>query len=369
MGIGDTKGGLEWLLIGPAAEPSAAVKQMRVVSDGTYAKGTGWANQERAAGGSNRQINEEIDNVLAVCYNWGIDMAEHDDFLPPEAFSGLTDISKDRKRILRSLDLAYDALSAADNLGCSAFREGLSATLEVSAPQLSEKQRANYIEGTTLLEADPRSEPSGVIDTIASALRIVSRRTLLATADLLQERPLSKQPITDVLSGMVEATRGSKTTSRQGLHAAFLPLSRPSAGPSAGRGPLVSCLDSPVAVVVEDIAPYIRSIVSYDLRLEEHRKQLDQAFHGERSSKRARTTRASRAALEGGSKASTRRERWFPANTNSQAVLESGGIGWQDEVPSKNKITRTDEKDEYGSSRRLSVGSIESVGPTAVTAQ
>ncbi|KAI4275118.1 MAG: hypothetical protein LQ337_003443 [Flavoplaca oasis] len=355
MSIGDTKGGLEWLLIGAAAEPGEAVKQMRVVSDGTYVKGMGWVSQESAATESGQQIIKEVDHVLAVCNEWGIDMAGYDDFLPLETLSGLPANSKDRKRTLKSLDLAFDALSAADSLGYSGFRDGLRATVEVSAPPMSDKQRASYVEGTTLVEADLRSDASGVIDTIASALRIVSRRTLLATADLLQDRPLSEQCITDVLPRMVEANQGSGTSSRQRLHATFLPLSKPSVGPSAAKGPFISCLDSPVAVVLEDIAPYVRSIVSYDLRLEEHRKRLDQAFHGERSSKRARTTRASRAALEGGSKANTRRERWFPANTNFQAVLESGGTGWQNEVVSKGRIGGIDETDESGASRRLKI--------------
>ena len=369
MSIGDTKGGLEWLLIGEAAEPGEAIKQMRVISDGTYVKGMGWVNQESAATESGQQTIKEVDHVLAVCNDWGIDMAEYDDFLPLEALSGLPANSKDRRKTLKSLDLAFDALSAADSLGYSGFRDGLRATVEVSAPPMSDKQRASYVEGTTLVEADLRSDASGVIDTMASALRIVSRRTVLATADLIKDRPLSEQCITDVLPRMVEANQGSGTSSGQGLHATFLPLSKPSVGPSAVKGPLISCLYSPVAVVLEDIAPYVRSIVSYDLRLEEHRKRLDQAFHGERSSKRARTTRASRAALEGGSKANTRRERWFPANTNFQAVLESGGTGWQDEVASKGMIGGIDGTDESGASRPLSVGSIESVGSTPVTAK
>ncbi|CAO1599511.1 hypothetical protein XANCAGTX0491_003234 [Xanthoria calcicola] len=363
MGIGDSKGGLEWLLIGSAAETNEDPKQMRVVSDGTYSKGMGSMGQEWAAPGSAQQIDAEIDNFLAVCNHWGIDVAEQDDFLPLAAFSDLTADVKDKRRTLESVDLVHDALSAADTLRYSGFRSDLGVSLDVSAPPRSEKQRANYVEGTTLLEADLRPEPSGISDSIASALRICARRTFVATAESLQDHPLPVQSLTDALPGMVEASQGGGPISREGLRAAFLPLSKPSVGSSAGRGPLISSLDSQVAVVVEDIAPYIRSIVSYDLRLEQHRKQLELAFHGERSSKRARTTRASRAALEGGSKANTRRERWFPANTDFQAVLESGGAGWQEEAFSPSRISRPDANDESGASRRLSAGSIESVGP------
>ncbi|KAL9000277.1 MAG: hypothetical protein Q9169_000994 [Polycauliona sp. 2 TL-2023] len=362
MGIGDTKGGLEWLLIEPAAQSDEVTKQMRVVSDGTYAKGMGWVKQDGAVLGSGQQINEEADNILRVCNGWGIDMAEQDNFLPLEAFSDQSANAEDRRKTLRSLDVVYDALSAADTFRYSGFRDSLSATLEVEAPPMSEKQRANFAEGGTLLEADTKCEPSGVIDAIASALRVVGRRTLLATAGLLEDDALCERSITNALPRMVEASRGGGQMSRQDLRTSFLPLSKPSIGPSAGRGPLISSLDSPVAVVVEDIAPYVRSIVSYDLRLEEHRKQLELAFHGERRSKRARTTRASRAALEGGSKANTRRERWFPGNTDVQAVLRSGGIGWQDDASLMNRIREVEVNDDSGASRRLSVGSTESVG-------
>ncbi|KAI4222868.1 MAG: hypothetical protein L6R36_005828 [Xanthoria steineri] len=363
MGIGDSKGGLEWLLIRSAAETNEDPKQMRVVSDGTYSKGMGWMGQEWTAPGSAQQIDAEIDNFVSVCNYWGIDVAEQDGFMPLAAFSDMPADDKDKRRTLESLDLVHDALSAADTLRYSGFRSDLGVSLEVSAPPRSEKQRANYVEGTTLLEADLQPEPSGISDSIASALRICARRTFVATAESLQDHPLPVQSLTDALPGMMEVSQGEGPISREGLHAAFLPLSKPSVGSSAGRGPLISSLDSQVAVVAEDIAPYIRSIVWYDLRLEQHRKQLELAFHGERSSKRARTTRASRAALEGGSKANTRRERWFPANTDFQAVLESGGVGWQEEAFSASRISRSDANDDSGASRRLSAGSIESVGP------
>ncbi|KAL8860703.1 MAG: hypothetical protein Q9178_002733 [Gyalolechia marmorata] len=363
MGLGDTKGGLEWMLVEPAVGMNTMTKHMRVVSDGTYLKGMGWRDYKKAVPESGQQIDTEIDNVLAVCHGWSIDVADQDNFMPTEAFMDLPASPDDRRRKLRSLDLAYDALSAADTLRNSGFRNGLRATIEVSAPPMSEKQRANYVEGTVLLEADVQPEHLGVSDSLASALRVVARRTLLATTELLHDHPLSEQSIIDNLPRMVKANKGVKVVGPQGLSATFLPLSKPSVGTSAGRGPLISSLDRPVSVVVEDIAPYIRSIVSYDLRLEEHRKQLDLAFHGERSIKRARTTRASRAALEGGSKANTRRERWFPTNTDFEAVLETGGTGWQEEAIRRNGVGGPDTNDDFGLSRRSSVGSIESTLP------
>lgn len=100
---------------------------------------------------------------------------------------------------------------------------------------------------------------------------------------------------------------------------------------TAQRGSHISSFDGPISSIVKDLAPYVRSIVSYDMRLEEHRLQLNsQLAQNGRNGKRMRTTRASHAALEGGSKAHTRRERWFPVDTNYTLILQSGGNGWQE---------------------------------------
>ena len=114
--------------------------------------------------------------------------------------------------------------------------------------------------------------------------------------------------------------------------AVFEPIAR-SNKPVLGilKGPQISAFDGSLSIITEDLAPYVRSIVSYDLRLEEQRRLLSSLLSQPgKNGKRQRTTRASRAALEGGSKARTRRERWFPNNTNFDSVLQSGGEDWQD---------------------------------------
>lgn len=142
--------------------------------------------------------------------------------------------------------------------------------------------------------------------------------------------------------------------------AAFEPIAR-STKPVLGipRGPQISAFDGSLSIITEDLAPYVRSIVSYDLRLEEHRGLLSSLLSQKgQNSKRQRTTRASRAALEGGSKAHTRRERWFPNNTNFDSVLQSGGQGWQD-IALKQAMAESSEGEmalDEGS-RRDSVGS------------
>ena len=95
--------------------------------------------------------------------------------------------------------------------------------------------------------------------------------------------------------------------------------------PPTGR--TAPSLDTPVHSLVTEVAPYVRCIVAFDVRLEEQRNELAGGSQG----KRQRTTRAARAALEGGSKAFTRRERWFPKDLDFDAVIKTGN-GWPVEL-------------------------------------
>lgn len=71
-----------------------------------------------------------------------------------------------------------------------------------------------------------------------------------------------------------------------------------------------------------DIAPYARSIANFDLLLERHRETMN------RPGKKARSSRASRSALEGGQRSKTRRERWFSKDVHLVNVLNTAGSGW-----------------------------------------
>ncbi|KAI4289993.1 MAG: hypothetical protein L6R35_000732 [Caloplaca aegaea] len=356
MAIGDTKGGLEWMLDQPATGDDRDIASKRVVSDGTYPKGMGWIGQQQRSTDEENQARSEADVISAVCSEWNIDLAENDGFLPLEAFQSLPSAnrSKDMEH-LKALEVAYDALSAADTLRCPVFRADLHRTLDVSAPVISEKARTNFIQGSTLLQADLGVDSSGVSDSIAAAIRLFARRSLLHTTQPHSVQPLDEQYMANTLPITIQARNRSSPVTHKTLSTAFGPLAKPSCGPLAGKPQLLSSLDGPISTVVEDVAPYVRSIISYDLRLEEQRRQLELASHTGRDGKRARRTRASRAALEGGSKAHTRRERWFPKNTDFRAVLGSGGAGWQ-EVALKRSVLEGAYAS--GAERRGSVGSV-----------
>ena len=220
--------------------------------------------------------------------------------------------------------------------------------------------RNNFVEGLNVLQADPAVDQSGLSDELALTLRSCARR-LLSRHDLgLEASHSTDQTVIDMIVRMVAESRSVRSMTKSTLLPAFDPIARSQkAVLGIPKGPQISAFDGPISVITEDLAPYVRSIVSYDLRLEEQRRQLSSLLsHPGMDGKRMRTTRASRAALEGGNKACTRRERWFPKQTNFDAVLQSGGKGWQDTVLQRAK-TGTISEDGLGSdgSRRSSLGS------------
>lgn len=147
-----------------------------------------------------------------------------------------------------------------------------------------------------------------------------------------RDPPFSDETIVDKITENMQDRRSERLNARFYQAAVFEPIAR-AYKPVLGipKGPQISTFDGSLSIITEDLAPYVRSIVSYDLRLEEQRRLLSSLFSQPgKNGKRQRTTRASRAALEGGSKAHTRRERWFPNKTDFDSVLQTGGEGWQD---------------------------------------
>ena len=111
----------------------------------------------------------------------------------------------------------------------------------------------------------------------------------------------------------------------------LIPVAKPDCGYPPPSGGAELAFEYGQQSIVEDLAPYVRSIVAFDLRLENYRRELSGLLSGDaKGTKRMRTTRASRAALEGGSKAETRKERWFSSAVNVQRILATGNREWQD---------------------------------------
>lgn len=118
----------------------------------------------------------------------------------------------------------------------------------------------------------------------------------------------------------------------KGARKVFEPIMRANYSIPIATGRLAPSFENGLAPITEDIAPYVRAIMVFDGRLKEYRDNIFAAWsqgQGGTGDKRKRKTRASRAALEGGDKASTRRERWFPDDTNYYGVQGTGRPEWQ----------------------------------------
>jgi len=151
-----------------------------------------------------------------------------------------------------------------------------------------------------------------------------SYTTMIDSAFCATKRPLKASDLADAYFN--RATENSFTSAHLLDALDGLKAEKPTFPPSTGR--LAPSLDLPSTALAVDIAPYVRSIVAFDRRLEQQRALMV----GELRGKRARMTRASMAAVEGGSKASTRPEKWFPADTDFAKVMKTGGNDWIDLV-------------------------------------
>ena len=192
---------------------------------------------------------------------------------------------------------------------------------------MTDKIRANFDNSATLLNATPKIEQSQISTSLALTLRVCANRVFAHDYHGLLSCPISETVVRKRIIEASENCHSEANMTRSGITATFDPIARPAKGSS------LSSFDGPLSMVVEDLAPYVRGIVYYDVRLEEQRLRLSSLLsEGARNGKKIRTTRASRAALEGGSKAHTRRERWFPKETNFTHILRSGGEEWQQRI-------------------------------------
>jgi hypothetical protein len=122
--------------------------------------------------------------------------------------------------------------------------------------------------------------------------------------------------------------------SRKDFDVAFDPISRPEKNYVwTATSNSISTFNGSLAPIVEDTAPYVRSIVAFDARLAQDRARLSNLLsEGGIGGKRMRTTRAAMSALEGSARKTTRKEKYFSAPLNSYLVAGTGMQGWMDAI-------------------------------------
>ncbi|KAK2798306.1 hypothetical protein FQN50_008862 [Emmonsiellopsis sp. PD_5] len=329
MAVGSKKAGLDWLvkrpfLPGKFGETASVPK---VISSDTYVHGMGWLSQDLALD-ENSPYERKTRLMLDCLDQWGIGLM---DWQESEMFGGASSIVNERldgREVLNDASRAADMRSSLDIISQGSPYEFTQDLLDSSLPEMTSKQRSTYTEGYQFLQTDLQTDYTYLSTKIGASITVLLDSTLHNGPSLTDDQATI---IHQTLSRFIP--RAPATITHSTLHSHLSPLTQnpdPFA-PSTGRQSI--SFDNGIAPITEDIAPYVRAIVSADLRLEHHRMALsglDPQGIPSNGAKRMRTTRASRAAMEGGSKASVRRERWFTGKLVPKYVLETGGDGWQE---------------------------------------
>jgi hypothetical protein len=206
---------------------------------------------------------------------------------------------------------------------------GYQDVLDTSSPPITESHRNNYIDAHPLLQADFFPEYSSLSKSISTTFDSFISRVFRPKSADVESASASR-----IFNGWAQsaARQSTSLSTAKGFRKVFEPIMRANYSMPISTGRLAPSFENGLAPIAEDIAPYVRAIMEYDGRLKEYRDNLSAAWsqgQGETGDKRKRKTRASRAALEGGNKASTRRERWFPDDTNYYGVQATGRPEWQ----------------------------------------
>ena len=126
MAIGDTKGGLEWMLMRSSLNESQDEdgQALRVVSDATYVDGMGCLSYETQDQDQRLIFNGEMELLGQIRDSLSVDVAEFHDCSSGRSIACTSQESRqDIFQRLRTLDKALDAISAADIFPCSELRD------------------------------------------------------------------------------------------------------------------------------------------------------------------------------------------------------------------------------------------------------
>lgn len=360
MAVGDDKGGMDWFLnrwpAGVAHDASG--RALRVVSKETYRSNLSLFGSETRPSNDFDDTHDRDSRLIHEAWNeWHI----HPSTISQQAFDGLfggaiiQDMTPaDGFALLEDYANFADQLSAIDVLASvdlpeskhpgsfercgatSAMNTVLAQDLlDPTQPVLTESKRMNYVLGYPLLQADIRRDYEGLDARIAIsahlgiARQIKDRKSLYSLSSKSHiKRSLQGQLSHHILSS---SDRSRALLTRKDFSTAFDPIAEDPTHANIFPGLLYSSFDRNFRVIVEDLAPYIRGIGAYDLALEQQRAALSGGGITGAGSKRARTTRASRSALEGSRRAETRREKWFAKTVDLGKVMKTGGNEWPQE--------------------------------------
>ncbi|KAH6680331.1 hypothetical protein B0J14DRAFT_262873 [Halenospora varia] len=341
--VGDYKNGLDWFYprwpIGRDIDQHG--EKIRVVSENTYESGMGWLSQDILESHSHYlEIEEEM--LHEAWDEFHLDLG---DWQKAPRMGSWARERKARSRgrtddyeVLTMYEDFTDMMSTADICSGRTFASNNEVPLDVSIPVLSAKAREDYIVAHQILEASPLTAFTTLTKDISIWMKSRARNYLQVnqhTACRLEipaelDRPNESEAIRLITN---RVTTPELRICRLDFSLAFDPISEPEKTLFQSTTTLEACsFDRTINIIATDLAPYVRSIVSYDARLQQDRARLSNLIsEGGRKGKRMRTTRAAMSALEGGARSTTRRDRYFEStNLNAQLVLHTGLKAWTD---------------------------------------
>ena len=326
MAIGSTKGSLDWIIDkGKEVSINDRGESLRITSIGSYE--ADMSLQPLLSGSG--QSEESVERLMAL--------AEAEFDIPTTEWTpsleSLVDANLNSSAIeaLNSISRATEYISSLDLIYSHDLDSFGKPVIDPAHPELSSKSRISYCEGYPLLETFERTDYTQTSRIIAgSMIRLVQTAS---------GGPSLSRTSTDSIMSIKfrEPTRHNMILSNtETLHIlAPLEIPPPIFPPPSGR--LTLSIESTTPSLITDTTPYVRHIAAYDLRLKYQREELEKALSSQESGpgvvkRKGRTTRAARAALEGGRKEETRRESWFHDSLDLRSVLGTGCPEWRDAV-------------------------------------
>lgn len=336
ISVGDRKGGLEWMYQRwpPGKDIDAHGRLLRVASEGTYRSGMGWLSHNVFETQSNAVFDKEEELLNEIWADWGVD---------PTAwtfFSSSSDgcIQSNSLKHLERMESYAETLSAADaycRVGLPSYDCDYDQPADATLPPIFDKARLSYTLAAPLLQGDQQSDFLQFDTSAHTQTHILTRRTFPELTSLVAnpvaEKPLTEADYSRAILCIKEAKSRERSLSRLDFSWAFDVLAALPDQTLPERTSFIltpSSFDRNFSIIALDVAPYVRSIVAHEQILETQRIRMSNLLSGGGTGKRARTTRASRVALEGGVRETKRRDRWFDSDVNFELVMATAGKDW-----------------------------------------
>ncbi|KAF7596776.1 hypothetical protein BBP40_000204 [Aspergillus hancockii] len=344
MAIGSEKSGLDWMIDRwpRGSDVDEEGHPLRVISVNSYEPFMGWFSRDMFLSNS---LNSVVESQREAFSWWDVSPQDAEIIMD---LDGVTQCSPatsrlERLDILKHQSDLMDMRSALDVLSSDCSLDFKLDSMDTSIPPIPEKQRANYVEGYSILNADVMPSHSSLSLDIASTFEVLISRAFRPCPEGNVESSQAEKVLVNITK------LKSADIPRVEFAQAFEPIMRANYVFPLPTGRLSPSFENGLGPITEDLGPYVRAIMAFDLRLEQYRLQLSGLLsENAQGPKKVRKTRASRAALEGGSKAETRKERWLPADANPFLILATGKKEWQDLLVQSGYFTVASSAEEPG---------------------